>query len=112
MGMLAAQNWFSYQRRGGQEDHVRKLKTNVSNAPVDARAFLAQTTIRVDELLALQVGDVITTSKPSDQDVLIQVEGRSKFMGKIGQFRGKRAVQIVRKCEQAEAKVEKAGEAK
>ena len=27
------------------------------------RAFLAQTTIRVNELLSLQVGDVITTDK-------------------------------------------------
>ena len=22
MGVLAAQNWFSYQRKGGQEDHL------------------------------------------------------------------------------------------
>ena len=38
MGMLAAQNWFSYQRKGGQDDHVRKLTSNVHNAPVEVRA--------------------------------------------------------------------------
>src|SRR5579864_8778354 len=74
MGVLAAQNWFSYQRKGGQDDHLRKLKTNVVNAPVEARAFLAQTTIKLNELLALQVGDVITTDKPIEREVLIQVE--------------------------------------
>ena len=63
MGMLAAQNWFSYQRKGGQEDHVRKLTRNVSNAPVEMRAFLAQTTITLNDLMTLQVGDVITTEK-------------------------------------------------
>ena len=42
MGVLAAQNWFSYQRKGGQEDHFRKLTKNVNNAPVEVRAFLAQ----------------------------------------------------------------------
>src|SRR5438270_10665271 len=88
MGVLAAQNWFSYQRKGGQEDHVRKLKTNVSNAPVAVRGFLAQTTIKLNELLALQVGDVITTEKDCSRDVLIQVEGRNKFLGQVGQFRG------------------------
>ncbi len=106
MGMLAAQNWFSYQRKGGQDDHLRKLKTNVGNAPVEARAFLAQTTIKMNELLALQVGDVITTEKSSEREVLIQVEGRTNSSGQIGQFRGNRAIRITRRCEQVEAKVE------
>src|SRR5579864_6784742 len=94
MGLLATQNWFSYQRKGGQEDHLRKLKTNVVNAPVEARAFLAQTTIKLNELLALQVGDVITTDKPIEREVLIQVEGKHKFLGQIGQLRGKRALRV------------------
>ncbi|HZK79584.1 MAG TPA: flagellar motor switch protein FliM, partial [Humisphaera sp.] len=110
MGMLAAQNWFSYQRKGGQEDHLRKLRTNVSNAPIEARAFLAQTTIKLNELLSLQVGDVITTEKSFEREVLIQVEGKNKFLGQIGQYRGNRAIKIVRKCEQVEAKAEKPGE--
>ncbi|MGA3066412.1 MAG: flagellar motor switch protein FliM, partial [Tepidisphaeraceae bacterium] len=96
MGMLAAQNWFSYQRKGAQEDHLRKLTKNVANAPVQMRTYLAQTTIRLDDLLAMEVGDVITTDKESDRDVLIQIEGKSKFLGQIGQFKGQRAVRITR----------------
>src|SRR5438045_355855 len=68
MGVLAAQNWFSYQRKGGQEDHLRKLTRSVSNAPLEMRAFLASTTITMSELLALQVGDVITTDKNTGRD--------------------------------------------
>jgi flagellar motor switch protein FliM len=109
MGVLAAQNWFTYQKKVGHEDHQRKLKTNVSNAPVDLRAYLAATTIRVSDLLSLQVGDVITTDKPSDRELLIQVEGKSKFYGHVGQFRGNRAIKISRCCQTPEAKAEKAG---
>jgi len=98
MGVLAAQNWFSYQRKGGQEDHVRKLTRNVNNAPVEMRAILGQTTIRLQELLSLQVGDLITTDKPIEKDVLIQVEGRNKFTGQVGQFRGNKSVRITRVC--------------
>jgi flagellar motor switch protein FliM len=98
MGVLAAQNWFSYQRKGGQDDHLKKLTRNVSNAKVEMRAFLAQTTITMSELLALQVGDVITTDKNVERDVLIQIEGKNKFLGKVGQFRGARAVSVVRVC--------------
>jgi flagellar motor switch protein FliM len=100
MGMLAAQNWFSYQRKGGQDDHLRKLTKNVSNAAVELRAFLAQTTIRVADLLNLQVGDVITTDKDSNHDVLIQIEGKNKFLGQVGQYRGTRSIRITRRCQQ------------
>jgi flagellar motor switch protein FliM len=102
MGVLAAQNWFSYQRKGGQEDHVRKLTRNVNNAPVEMRALLAQTRITLNDLMSLQVGDIITTDKAIARDVLIQVEGRNKFLGQIGQFRGGRAVRITRLCQQQE----------
>ena len=64
MGMLAAQNWFSYQRKGGQDDHLRKLTRNVNNAAVDIRTYLARTSMKMSDLLSLQVGDIITTDKP------------------------------------------------
>jgi flagellar motor switch protein FliM len=100
MGSLAAQNWFSYQRKGGQEDHVHRLTKNVNNAPIELRAFLAQTMIKMNDLLGLQPGDVITTEKLCNRDVLIQVEGKNKFLGQIGQFRGKKSVQITRACQE------------
>jgi flagellar motor switch protein FliM len=100
MGDLAAQNWFSYQRKGNQDDHIRKLTKNVQNAPVEARAFLVQTTMTMSELMSLQVGDLITTDKRSERDVLIQVEGKNKFLGQVGQFRGKKSVRITRPCQE------------
>jgi flagellar motor switch protein FliM len=100
MGVLAAQNWFSYQRKGGQEDHVRKLTQNVEGAPLQGRVFLAQTCITLNELLALSAGDVITTGKDCRADVLLQIEGQNKFVGQVGQFRGNRAIRITRKLQQ------------
>ena len=102
MGLLAAQNWFSYQRKGGQDDHVRKLTRNIHNARIELRAFLAQTTISLNDLLCLQVGDIITTDKDCGGDVLIQAEGKSKFLGQLGEFRGSRAIRITRQCQQLE----------
>ncbi len=44
----------------------------------------------------MQVGDVLRTSKEADTELIMQVEGKSKFAGKIGQFRGNRAFRITR----------------
>jgi flagellar motor switch protein FliM len=101
MGVLAAQNWFSYQRKPGQNDHLRKLTSSLHTAPVEMRAFLAQTTISVNDLLSLQPGDILTTDKDQNAQVLIQVEGKNKFLGRIGQLKGNRAIQITRLCQQA-----------
>ena len=94
MGVLAAQNWFSYQRKGGQEDHLRKLTKNVNNAAIEMRTFLARTTMRMSDLLSLQVGDIITTDKSAGGEAFLQIEGKRKFLGKPGQFRGHRAIRI------------------
>lgn len=96
MGKLSNQSWFSYQKKGGQEDGARKLTRNVGQAPVEMRAFLARTTIRVEDLLSLQPGDIITTEKPCTSDIFVQVEGRNKFHGQIGQLRNNRAIRITR----------------
>jgi flagellar motor switch protein FliM len=115
MGMLATQNWFSYQRKGAQEDHIRRLTQNVSNAPIQLRAFLARTTIKLNDLLTLQAGDLITTERESTEDVLIQVEGKNKFQAQFGQYRGKRAIKLTKIIQQpidASAEKSAAGEGK
>jgi flagellar motor switch protein FliM len=98
VSLLAAQNWFSYQRKGNQDEHVRKLTRNVQNAPVEVRVFLAQTTMSMNELLSLSAGDLITTDKLASRDVLVQVEGRNKFLGQLGQYRGKKSIRLTRRC--------------
>jgi flagellar motor switch protein FliM len=96
MTQLSAQSWFSYQRRGGHDDAIKKVQKTVSSAPVEMRAILARTRISLNDLLTLQVGDLITTDKPVDSEIGIQVEGRNKFFAQLGQMRGNRAVQITR----------------
>lgn len=100
MSVLAAQNWFSYAKKGGHEDQSKRLKGNIHNAPVEVRAFLAQTSITMNDLLNLQVGDIITTDKEAGRDVLLQVEGKNKYLGQLGQFRGTKSIRITRKCQQ------------
>ena len=96
MGRLTAQDWFNYRKRGGQEEHQGSLQENLSEAKLGVRTYLGQTTIKVRDLLSLSVGDVIRLPKEVTEDLVMRVEGKSKFAGRIGQFRGNKAFKIMR----------------
>ncbi|HEY0008866.1 MAG TPA: flagellar motor switch protein FliM [Tepidisphaeraceae bacterium] len=94
MTQLSAQSWFSYQRRGGQDDSMRKVSRTLAGAQVELRAILARTQISLNDLMSLQVGDLITTDKQVGTAISVQVEGRNKFQAELGQMRGHRAIQV------------------
>ena len=100
IGRLASEDWFSnYRHRDAQANYRSSIEQNLKEAPLQMRAYLARTTIRVSELLNLEVGDVISTNKESTHPLVMQVDGKSKFTGRIGQFRGHRAFKIENKAQ-------------
>jgi flagellar motor switch protein FliM len=96
MGGLAKQSWLSYRRKAVSADQLRRLSSNLCQSAVGMRAFLGQTNISVSDLLELAPGDIIKTAKPAVSELILQVEGKNKFAGRLGQFKGKRALQITR----------------
>jgi len=102
MGRLASQDWFSYSRRSDDEEHRSSLEENLDEAKLKARVYLGKTTIRVQELLGLEKGDVLKVEKEAKDNLVMQIEGISKFAGKIGQFRGSRAYKITRTAKPGE----------
>jgi flagellar motor switch protein FliM len=93
---LSAQSWFVTGKNGGESNVADRIADGLSGAKVDLEATLATTTISLGELRNLEVGDLIVTSRPAASPVALAVEGRTKFMARLGQFRGKRALQIQR----------------
>jgi flagellar motor switch protein FliM len=84
-------------RSPAERDEARQnLEGNLLKAAVELRALLAETKLRLSDVLSMQVGDVITTEKLADETVPLQVEGKEKFAGRLGQYRGVRAVAITR----------------
>jgi flagellar motor switch protein FliM len=67
------------------------------NQPVVLAALLAETTLKLADLLTLQPDDIITTELPADGDVTLLVGDRPAFLGQLVKFRGKRAVAITRR---------------
>lgn len=93
---LSAQSWSVTSTR---DDGVRwsdRITRELTAARLSVDAVLAETTMTVEELRGLEPGDLILTSKPASSPVVLNVEGRPKFLASIGRSRGARALRIVR----------------
>ncbi len=99
MGKLATQSWLAYQRKAASSQQRQLITNHLKAAEVEVRVFLGETTITIDELLQLQPGDIITTKKPADADLILQVEDRNKFAGKLYRHKDNRALRITRLAE-------------
>jgi len=93
---LSAQNWFMSGRNRGEHQWEKLISQRLSDAMLDIAGVLAETTITIAELRGLEVGDVIMTDKPAVSPVTLTAGGKPKFLSHIGQFKGNRAVKIVR----------------
>jgi len=96
---LLSQGWLAYQRRVPAEDKTEDIAKHIGATKVDVVAYLAETSIKVSELLTLQPGDIIQTAKPVDSEVILQVHGRSKFAARLGRHKDHLAARIVRRAE-------------
>jgi flagellar motor switch protein FliM len=92
---LSSQNWTSPQRKG-ERTWEPAISRRLSDAMLEVTGILAETTMTISDLRNLEVGDVIMTEKPANTHVALLAGGRPKFFAEIGQYRGKRALKIVR----------------
>ncbi len=96
MENLSSQSWFSNVKNQHSKEVVAALSRSLSRAPMQVSARLATTNITLKELLTLSVGDVIMTEKPASTPVQLCVEDEPKYLAQIGQFKGNRALRIMR----------------
>ncbi len=93
---LSNQTWAAYRKKAKDAEIKRRLAGHLDAATLDVSAILAETKIRVSDLANLEVGDVILTNKPASAPLSLDVEGKRKFIGNLGQYKGKRAFKVRR----------------
>jgi len=94
MDRLNSQSWLAAGRSKAAPDAEQRLTRSLSAATLTVDAVLATTTMTVGELRGLEPGDIIVTSRKASEPSVLRVEGRSKFLGRLGQSRGRRVLQI------------------
>jgi len=99
MDKLATQGWLAYQRQSVAEDKSAEMGRNIGVTWVDLTVYLAETNVTVNELLTLQAGDIIQTTKPRDADLVLRVRDQNTFAGLLGRHKDHRAIKITRRAE-------------
>lgn len=61
---------------------------------------LAETTISTADLIGLRVGDIIASEKDIHEPLVVSIEGRPKFSASPGQFKGRKAIEILQVIEE------------
>ncbi len=103
LSKLTTQSWFGYARKGATQTQRQRIVRNLTHGKVGLTAFLGRAQVRLSELRALRPGDIIQLEKHVKKELLLQIEGRNKFAGVAGQYRGRRALRITRRAEIDEA---------
>jgi flagellar motor switch protein FliM len=93
---LSAQSWFAAAKNQRSRQLEEQIGKGLTRAPLVVTGMLAQSTITLRDLMEMAPGDLIATDKPAAQNVVLCVEGERKFLAQIGQFKGKRALKIIR----------------
>lgn len=102
MEQLNAQSWFSATRNQQNDEIERAVTSTLGRAPVRVTGLLAETTITLQDLLVMSPGDILVTEKRASHPVVVLVEDEKKFLARVGQYRGNKALRIDRAIVQSD----------
>lgn len=79
-----------------KQESFNKIREHLKKTALQLRCILGTTEIRIQELLELSEGDVLTLDTAVDEEMPLRVEERTKFMVRPGIMDGRLAVKISR----------------
>jgi len=97
---LSSNSWVSYSKRPPTRESIQLLSDRIPEAPVEVVVELAETTITTADLIGLRVGDIIASEKDVQDPLVVSVEGRPKYLARPGQFKGRKAIEILQPLEE------------
>lgn len=93
-GKLTANSWVSYARHKPTPENIEQIGRTLRSSLVEVNVGLAGTRITTGELVALRVGDIITTEKDARSPLTVTVEGVPKFLASPGAHKGHKAFRV------------------
>jgi flagellar motor switch protein FliM len=77
-----------------REKWLGKLRERVADVPLEMRAVLGKKRISLQEFMKVNEDNVIVIDKYVNDPVEVLINGKAKFRGKLGVFKGSKAVMV------------------
>jgi len=102
---LSVQSWFVSSRKNRPVDSALVLRNEVQKVSVPVSVILGSTDVSVEELLAIQPGDVIRLDAQVGRELQVLIAGHTKYLaqpGRVGNKLAARITQVVTESEVSE----------
>ncbi|MEK7766583.1 MAG: flagellar motor switch protein FliM, partial [bacterium] len=94
---LLAREWIGSGQKGGPtSDSLINLKRGLGETRLSLKAVWGKARVTVAEMLALKSGDVIRLDRNMHEDLVLEVEGKEKYMGRPGILNKKNALMVTK----------------
>jgi flagellar motor switch protein FliM len=94
-----AQMWLAQAKKHETRDYGEQIKRSLSKATLEVVCYLTESTIRLSDLMDLQVGNIIQADRPATSDISLCIEGKLKFKGRPGAHKNHKAVLLTREAD-------------
>lgn len=85
---------FMLTETSAKKSRNKELKALVGGAKVQVNAILGDAELSLTELLNLKEGDIVRLDRPADDTVVVNADGKDRYIGKIGLRRFRKSVEI------------------
>jgi flagellar motor switch protein FliM len=75
---------------------IRRMESNIKKTDVNLSIELAKGRLPTRTILDLKQGDILQLETSPTDEAIVRVEGRPKYRGFVGTYRGSRAVRVTR----------------
>ena len=99
---LSSQFWYSSSARQTTPESLKRMENRISQVFIRLVAEIGSVKLKLNDILSLQVGDIITLEKATiNKPILLRVGSKDKFDCRPGQVGKNIAVQIMKKLDDA-----------
>jgi len=93
IGKLSGESWISSQRSTSPETRSI-IENEISDTDTLLSAVIGNSTISIRDMLQLKKGDVIVLDRLANSDIVVKVDDKEKYLGKIGVVGSNKSIQI------------------
>jgi flagellar motor switch protein FliM len=95
MDLFATQNLYLTHRKESTDRQKDSIIDSLTGAQLEFVCNISESSMKVKDFLKLKVGDIVQSTKPFDEPLVVTINGKPKFKTKPVIYRHNKAFQIV-----------------